>query len=54
MGAMDKIGEILQHFDKGVRNLKSSVREFEQFDQRYADLNQDAANTQEISVEKLK
>ena len=37
-GAMDKIGEILAHFDKGVRNLKMSVRTFESFDSRFAEL----------------
>ena len=37
-GAMDKIGEILAHFEKGVRNLKYSVRAFENFDQRFAEL----------------
>jgi hypothetical protein len=35
---MDKIGEILKHFDTGVRNLKESVREFEKFDERFADM----------------
>lgn len=40
---MDKIGEILQHFDKGVRNLKTSVREFESFDDRFKDLEVNAA-----------
>lgn len=37
-GAMDKIGEILAHFDKGIRNLKLSVKTFENFDSRFADL----------------
>ena len=35
---MDKIGEIIAHFDKGVRTLKQSVRTFEGFDTRFADL----------------
>lgn len=53
---MDKIGEILAHFDKGVRTLKQSVRAFEKFDARFAEL--DAANTnstqKEVSMEILK
>lgn len=41
---MDKIGEILKHFDIGVKHLKTSVREFEQFDLRFADFDRtDAA-----------
>ena len=53
---MDKIGEILAHFDKGVRILKQSVQAFEKFDARFAEL--DAANTnstqKEVSMEILK
>jgi len=37
-GAMDKIGEILAHFDKGVRLLKQSIRSFENFDGRFMEL----------------
>jgi hypothetical protein len=44
---LDKIGEILGHFDKGIRHLKNSVREFERFDERYKDLSVDAAPTQQ-------
>jgi hypothetical protein len=56
-GALDKIGEILAHFDKGVRTLKQSVRAFEGFDARFAEL--DAAETanssqKEVSMEMLK
>ena len=53
-GAMDKIGEILAHFDKGVRNLKMSVRTFESFDSRFAELETSEQKTQEVSLEKLK
>jgi len=35
---MDKIGEIIAHFEKGIKNLKLSVRQFENFDHRFADL----------------
>ena len=51
---MDKIGEILAHFDKGIRNLKLSVRTFEGFDSRFADLDSAETKTQEVSLEKLK
>lgn len=44
----------MAHFDKGVRNLKSSVRVFENFDQRFADLSSTAQGQQEVSVEHLK
>ena len=58
-GALDKIGEILQHFDKGVRNLKTSVREFESFDDRFKDLEVNAApnatdQSQDVSMERVK
>lgn len=51
---MDKIGEILAHFEKGVRNLKLSVRSFENFDLRFAELENNEQKTQEVSLEKLK
>jgi len=51
---MDKIGEILAHFDKGVRNLKLSVRAFENFDGRFPELEGTEGKTQEVSLEKLK
>ena len=40
---MDKIQEILKHFDTGVKHLKNSVRTFEKFDERFADLEVNAA-----------
>ena len=43
-GALDKIGEILGHFEKGMKNLKRSVHSFEDFENRFKELSSDAAS----------
>jgi hypothetical protein len=43
-GALDKIGDILGHFDKGMKNLKKSVCTFEEFETRFKELSRDAAS----------
>lgn len=52
-GALDKIGEILGHFDRGMRNLKKSVITFEDFETRFKELSGAQAST-EVSLEMVK
>ena len=39
---MEIIGEIMKHFEKGICDLKNSIQHFENFRERFADLDVNA------------